>query len=206
MFPNIPNMNVQAPVFPMAQQPVLYQPVMTQQPNPTMAPVPEIFKNVNLEVQQLITPIMMNMTSIYMLERSNNGYVQIHDQFKLEKEECVHIIFNGNNPEPMLYTTHDGKLKCKCCGKEIYSKFDDGKNVEICTEFRKVVEQMLFFGMINNMKADLVAALIQMKKSVPVLAKIVSEFNEFVRREDTNADSVNNIGNEYLSRGITSGF
>jgi hypothetical protein len=166
-----------------------------------------MLEKINPNVQRLVTPIMQRMTSIYITERSNPviGNSNHGDQYKREKQECVHIIFNGNTPECKLEKTPDGKLKCAACGREIYPKFD-GSNVQLLLDARKVVEQVMFFGMINNLNADVVSGCIDMKKMLPDLAQIAAELNDYVHREESNADTVDNVGMEYRFRGITSGF
>jgi hypothetical protein len=64
----------------------------------------------------------------------------------------------------------------------------------------------MFFGMINNLNADVVSGCIDMKKMLPDLAQIAAELNDYVHREESNADTVDNVGMEYRFRGITSGF
>jgi len=166
-----------------------------------------MLEKINPNVQRLITPIVQRMTSIYITEKSNPviGNTNHGDQYKREKQECVHIIFDGNSPVCKLEKTADGKLKCAACGREIYSKFD-GSNVKALLEARQVVEQVMYFGMVNNLNADIVAGCIDMKKMLPDLAQIAAELNEYVKREDSNTDTVNNVGNEYRFGGITSGF
>lgn len=166
-----------------------------------------MLEKINPNVQRLITPIIQRMTSIYITEKSNPviGNQNRGDQFKREKQECVHLIFNGNSPECKLEKTADGKLRCAACGREVYAKFD-GSNVNILLDARKVVEQIMFFGMINNLEPDVVSACIDMKKMLPDLAQIAAEFNEYVKREESSAETTSNIGDEYRFRGITSGF
>lgn len=165
-----------------------------------------MLEKINPNVQRLISPIMQRMTSIYITERYNPviGNQNRGDQYKREKQECVHMIFNGNTPECKLEKTSDGRLKCTACGREIYVKFD-GSNVTALLEARKVVEQIMFFGMINNLNPDIVAACIDMKKMLPDLAQIASELNDYVKREETNTDTIQNFGTEYRNS-ITSGF
>ena len=71
---------------------------------------------------------------------------------------------------------------------------------------RKVVEQILWFGMINRLKPDVVATLIDMKKTLPAIAQIAAELNDYVKREETNNDTVDNLGSEYRFRGFTSQY
>jgi hypothetical protein len=166
-----------------------------------------MLEKINPNVHRILEPIIRDMTSIHMLEMSQPliGSNNRGDQFKREKQACVHMIFNGSSPYPecQLEKTADDKLRCKICGREIYSKFD-GKNVEMLLDARKVVEQVMFFGMVNNMTPEIVQACIDMKKMLPDLAQVTSELNEFVKREESNNDAVGNIGEEYRFNNITS--
>ena len=126
-------------------------------------------------------------------------------QFYPRNRECVHIIFNGSTPEVKLDKTSDGRLKCAACGREVYAKFD-GTNVNALLEARKVIEQIMFFGMINDLNPDIVSACIEMKKMIPDLAQIAAELNEYVKREENNIDTVQNIGAEYRFNGFTSAY
>ena len=166
-----------------------------------------MFQKIDPKVQQLVTPIMQRMTAIYMTEKMTPviGNAGNNDQHKQEKQECVHLIFNQNSPECKLNKTPDGKLKCDACGREVYTKFD-GSNVTVLLDARKVIEQIMFFGMVNNLKPDIVAACIDMKKMLPALAQVAAELNEYVKREETNIDTVGNVGDEYRFRSITGGI
>ena len=165
-----------------------------------------MLEKINPNVQRLITPIMQRMTSIYITEKYTPviGNQNRGDQYKREKQECVHLIFDGQEPVSKLEKTADGKLKCRACGREVCAKFD-GTNVNALLEARKVVEQVMYFGMINNLNPEIISVCIDMKKLLPQLAPVAAELNDYVKREETNVDTIQNIGNEYRL-GITSGF
>lgn len=166
-----------------------------------------MLQKIDPQVRQMITPIMTNMTSVHMAEKMQPviGHTNNNDQTKRYKQECVHLIFEGNQPVCKLTKTSDGKLVCTACGREIYTKFDSS-NVTMLLDARKVVEQVLFFGMVNNMKPEVVKACIFMKQMLPDLAQVAAELNEYVKREETNLDNVGNVGDEYRLPGITGGF
>ena len=166
----------------------------------------DMFERIDPAVQRLVSPIMNRMTAISMEEAQIPQLGQNHqEKYRNEKLECVHLIFNGNEPEPTLEQTQDGSLKCRVCGRKIYPKFD-GTNVDHVLMARQVVEQVMWFGMINNMKPEFVAGCIDLKKMLPVIAQVASELNEYVRREDSSNDTVANMGAEYRFPHITSGF
>jgi len=163
-------------------------------------------EKINPAVVQMIQPIMQRMTAIHLAERNMPVIGASHnDPYKDDKQQCVHFIYNGNQPECMLEKTADGKLKCKACGREIGTKFDKSA-VETLIEARKVIEQIMFFGMINNMTADLISGCIQIKSSIPALALLIAQLSDFVKREESNMDTVSNIGDEYRFKGITGAF
>ena len=150
------------------------------------------------DVQRLIAPIVNRMTAVYLQESMYPviGHQKGNDPNKQLKQECVHFIMNGSAPECALVRTADDKLKCKACGREIAINFD-GTNVETLLAARKVVEQVMFFGMINKLNKDYIAACIDIKKALPVVAQLASELNDFVKRENADADTVSNLGAEY---------
>ena len=166
----------------------------------------EMYERIDPSVQRLISPIMNRMTAIHIEESQLPviGQSQV-EKYRNEKLECVHLIFNGKEPLCMLEQTPEGELKCKVCHRKVYPKFD-GSNVEAVLKARQVVEQVMWFGMINNMKPDFVQGCIDMKKMLPVIAQIAGELNEYVRREDSDKDTVANMGLEYRFPHITSGF
>lgn len=165
-----------------------------------------MLEKINPNVQRMIEPIIRRMTSIYIEERQYPVIgTQNRDAHKKEKQECVHIIFNGATPESKVEKAGENTLKCAACGREIYAKFD-GSNVQMLLDARKVVEQILWFGMINRLKPDVVATLIDMKKTLPAIAQIAAELNDYVKREETNNDTVDNLGSEYRFRGFTSQY
>lgn len=170
-----------------------------------------MLERIDPNVQRIITPIMTRMTAIYITEKQQPviGAPQRNDQYRREKQECVHFIFNGNTPDCRLrkVTGNNGveTLKCDACGREVCLKFD-GENVKTLQAARAVVDQLLFFGMVNNMNPEIIMACIDLKKILPDLAQITAELNEYVTREEKNIDNVSNIGAEYRYKTITGGF
>lgn len=165
------------------------------------------FDRINPDVKALISPIMERATWIYMTEQQNKVNIGNNrgEQYTEDKLRCVHLIWNNGYPQPMTYRTSDGKLKCKVCGREIGTEFNEGA-VKSLLEARKVVEQLMFFGMTNNMRADRVDLCIKMKEILPMIATMVAELNEYVTRENNNVDTINNVGVEYQVPNITAGY
>ena len=171
-------------------------------------PTPTFYERIDGNVQRLITPIMSRMTAIAMEEaqmQQSLGMQHLQDKYRQQKLECVHLLFNGNEPDCKLVQTQEGELKCTACGRKIYAKFD-GSNVDILLQARQVVEQVMWFGMINNMKPEFIMGCIDMKKMIPALVQVASELNEYVKRKESSGETVSNIGAEYRFPHITSGF
>lgn len=163
--------------------------------------------SIHPDVRNLIKPIIDRSTQIYMAEQQNKANIgrlaNSVDQKSEEKLQCVHLIWKNGNVEATLHRTQSGKLKCRVCGREVATAFDDTA-VDKILEARKVVEQLLFFGMTKNMKAEHVNMLIQLKQALPYVAQMMAELNQYVTRDNTTVDSVANIGSEYAVPNITS--
>lgn len=163
-------------------------------------------EKINPLTRQLIDPIIQNMTAIYVTEQSTPELGATNtDQYKREKQECVHYIYENNQLRCMLYKTNDGKVKCKACGREVATQFDKTA-LDKLLDARAVVEQTMYFGMINNLNPDLVAGCIAVKKALPEIAQLQASLNEYVKREESNHDTVSNIGDPYRTPGITGSY
>lgn len=162
-------------------------------------------------VDAIIKPIIAEMTKIDLAQQTN-PIIGAHNEpeyIKEAKKSCVHITFDGTDYRPRIEKTADGKLLCRVCGREINTKFDKTA-VDTLVEANKVINQLLFFGMINGLKAEPIANLISLKRTIPAAAQLLSELNEYVKRDESSTDSERNIGLEYNSgnpalnfRGIT---
>lgn len=152
-------------------------------------------------VDALIKPIVYEMTKIDIAQQTNPiiGSHNEPDYIKEAKKSCVHITFDGNDYR--LRTEKRGdKLYCTVCGREINTKFDKSA-VDTIMESIKVVNQLLLFGMLNGLKAEPIATLISLKRTLPSVAQILSELNEYVKIDEQSADSEKNIGIEYNTPG-----
>lgn len=149
-------------------------------------------------VDAVIKPIVYDMTKIDITQQ-NNPALGAHnepDYVKEAKKSCVHITFDGNDYRLRTQRNADGKLVCNVCGREINTTFDKTA-VDTLMEATKVVNQILLFGMLNGLRAEPIQTLISLKKTLPAAAQLLSELNEYVKRDESNSDSVNNIGIEY---------
>ena len=51
--------------------------------------------------------------------------------------------------------------------------------------------------MLNGLKAEPIATLISIKSTLPSVAQLAKELNDFVKRETASNETVSNIGTEY---------
>lgn len=158
-------------------------------------------------VDAIIKPIIAEMTKIDIAQQTN-PIIGAHNEpeyVKEAKKACVHITFDGQEYRPRVEKTADGKLICRVCGREINTKFDKSA-VDTLMEANKIYNQVLFFGLINGLKAEPIAMLISLKKINPAVAQLLSELNEYVKRDESSTDSERNIGIEYNSGNPTLNF
>lgn len=153
-------------------------------------------------VDALIKPIISEMTRIDIAQQTNPiiGSHNEPEYVKEMKKSCVHITFDGNDYRLRTEKTADGKLVCRVCGREIATKFDNS-GVETLTNAIKVINQLLLFGMLNGLKAEPIATLISLKKTLPAAAQLLKELNEYVKHDEASADAERNIGLEYNTPG-----
>lgn len=151
-------------------------------------------------VDALVKPIIATMTKIDIAQQSNPivGSNNEPDYIKEAKKSCVHITFDGSDYKLRVAKTNDDRLVCQVCGREIATKFDKHA-VDTLMEATKIINQIAFFGMLNGLKAEPLATLISLKKTLPAAAQLLSELNEYVKRDESNSDAVSNIGVEYNS-------
>lgn len=155
-------------------------------------------RKIHPSVDALIKPIISTMTKIDIAQQSN-PIVGSHNEpeyIKEAKKSCVHITYDGSDYKFRAVETDDGRLVCQVCGREIATKFDKSA-VDTLMEATKIINQIVFFGMLNGLKAEPLATLISLKRTLPAAAQLLAELNEYVKRDESNSDAVSNIGNEY---------
>ena len=153
-------------------------------------------------VDAVIKPIVYELTKINIAQQTNPG-IGVHNEpqsVKDKKKECVHIIFDGNDYRLATKKNAEGKLMCEACGREINTKFDNTA-IDTLLEANKVINQLLLFGMLNGLRAEVIMTLISIKKTLPDCAQLMKELNEYVKRDESAADSEKNIGIEYSTPG-----
>ena len=151
------------------------------------------------EVDAVIKPIVYDMTKIHIAQQTN-PIIGVHnepDSIKEMKKKCVHIIFKNGEYSLSTKKNAEGKLVCEACNRVINTKFDNTA-VQKITDCIEVVNQTLLFGMLNGLRAQAIMTLISIKSALPAVAQLQKELNEYVKRENSSADSASNIGAEYV--------
>lgn len=153
-------------------------------------------------VDAIIKPIIYEMTKIDITQRTNALISSQNepDWIKETKKRCVHIIFDNGEYRPSVQKNEQGELYCRVCGRKINTKFDDSA-VKKISDAIEVINQLLFFGLLNGLRAEPVDALISIKSQLPAASKLLAELNKFVQNVNQNNDSANNIGLEYATPG-----
>ena len=60
-----------------------------------------------------------------------------------------------------------------------------------------VVNQLVFFGLLNGLRAEPLETLISVKTQLPAAAQLLKELNQYVKNETQNNNDASNIGTEY---------
>ena len=159
------------------------------------------------DVIQVIKPIIDDMSKIDLEQRMNANLGPQNEPIAVKeiKKSCVHIIWTGRDFQISVKKTDDGRLVCTACGREICQKFDKS-SVDAIMNAIPVVNQVLFFGMLNGMKAEPIQTLISLKRTLPAVAQLAHELNEYVSRSDKASEALDNIGAEYNTPPMFSGI
>jgi hypothetical protein len=112
------------------------------------------------------------------------------------KKSCVHVIYDNGEYRPAVQKNEQGELYCRVCGRKINTKFDESA-VNAITNCVEVINQLVFFGLLNGLRAEPLDALISVKRQLPAAAKLLSELNAYVKNENKNNEDASNIGAEY---------
>ena len=153
-------------------------------------------------VDALIKPIIYDMTKIDIAQQTN-PIIGTHNEpvgVKQRKKSCVHITFDGNDYRLRANKTANGKFVCEVCGRTINTKFDQSA-VDTLLEANEVVNQLVFFGLLNGLRAEPLATLISFKETIPDAVQLLTELNEYVKRDNASSESERNIGVEYNTPG-----
>lgn len=161
------------------------------------------------DVDNIIKPIVYDMTRIDIAQRTNPivGTHNEPDYIKEMKKKCVHIIFKDGEFRLATQKNSEGKLVCSACGRVIGTKFDASATDKLEAAI-EVVNQVLFFGLLNGLRAEPIQSLISIKATMPSVIQLAKELNDYVKRDNAAANDTANIGAEYAMpnqyRSITS--
>jgi hypothetical protein len=149
-------------------------------------------------VDAIIKPIVYEMTRIDIAQKTNPiiGSQNEPDYIKETKKKCVHIIFENGEFRLATQKNAEGKLVCRACGRVIGTKFDQ-TSVDAISNAIEVVNQVLLFGLLNGLRAEVIQTLISVKAVLPSVNQLLSELNEYVKRDNAAANDASNIGTEY---------
>lgn len=159
---------------------------------------------------QLVEPIIGQITNIYIKQSTYPmiGPNNEPEQDKLVKQLCVHYVFDGSQTDAnqmhlvsMLDRNEKGELYCKACGRKISTQFNE-ESIDILMKAIEEINKIIYFGPINGLKTECVKELLDLKRGLPIAAQLSKTLNEFVKRDDSNAQSVNGLANEYKPRQI----
>jgi hypothetical protein len=155
-------------------------------------------------VDAIIKPIIYDMTKIDISQKTNPiiGKNNEPDYIKEMKKRCVHIIFDNGEYRPCVKKNENGELVCSACGRKINIKFD-GTAVDTIMECIAVMNQLVFFGLLNGLRAEPLETLISIKTQLPAAAQLLKELNLYVKNENQNNDDSSNIGLEYATPSAT---
>ena len=149
-------------------------------------------------VDAIIKPIVYEMTRIDIAQKTNPiiGSQNEPDYIKETKKKCVHIIFENGEFRLATQKNVEGKLVCRACGRVIGTKFDQS-SVDTISNAIEVVNQVLLFGLLNGLRAEVIQTLISIKAVLPSVNQLLSELNDYVKRDNAAANDASNIGTEY---------
>lgn len=149
-------------------------------------------------VDAIIKPIVYEMTRIDIAQKTNPiiGSQNEPDYIKETKKKCVHIIFENGEFRLATQKNAEGKLVCRACGRVIGTKFDQS-SVDTISNAIEVVNQVLLFGLLNGLRAEVIQTLISIKAVLPSVNQLLSELNDYVKRDNAAANDASNIGTEY---------
>ena len=153
---------------------------------------------INPSVDAIVKPIIYEMTKIDITQKTNPiiGKQNEPEYIKEIKKRCVHVIYDNGEYRPSVQKNEQGELYCRVCGRKINTKFDEA-SVKKITDCVEVINQLVFFGLLNGLRAEPLESLISIKGQLPAAAKLLSELNNFVKNVNQNNDAANNIGAEY---------
>lgn len=153
---------------------------------------------------ELIKGIIDEMTKIDLARQQNPSYSTQNEPERVKemKKKCVHITCLDGKPQIRIHKHADGKYRCDACGRSLDTSFDKTAINKIMDAI-EVIQGECFFGMLLGLKADPVRTLIAIKSTLPAVAQLLAELNEYIKRDQNESDTASNIGLEYRDTNIT---
>lgn len=161
-------------------------------------------QTISPEVEQVIKPIIYQMTQIDIVQEQNPAVNPNNEppEIRRLKRDCVHITYRNNKFAYRVSKDEaSGCLVCAVCKQKIGTKFNE-EPIEAYKRCLEAVNQLMFFGMLNGMRAELIAACITLKRMLPDAMTLHKQLNAFVSRENKSDDALNNLGSEYQTSDI----
>ena len=149
-------------------------------------------------VRAVMEPIIDQMTQIHM---RNKMYPQVgkHNEPEAEKQikrRCVHYIKDNNGELIMPIEKIDGKYVCTACGRPINLSFNQD-SVDAIMKAIEVIDGLVSFAPQMRIQAQPLQSLISIKELLPLVATLQNEFNEFVKRDDSNNAAAGSLTADY---------
>ena len=149
-------------------------------------------------VRALMEPIIDQMTQINM---RNKMYPQVgpHNEPEAEKvikRRCVHFIKNSNGELTMPVEKIDGEYICTACGRKLNLSFNDDA-VKTIMKAIEVIDGLVMMAPTMKIYAGPLQTLISLKEVLPLVAKLQSDFNEFVKRDDSANAASTSLTSDY---------
>ena len=166
---------------------------------------------INPAVDQVIKPIVFNMTKVYLTQKTNPMMTPDSEDKAIKelKKECIHIVYDGNSNDyrPCVNKNEKGELVCDVCGRKIWAEFNE-EGIKILTDAISVINGVLFVVLLNGLKSEPIQALISQKKLLPGTITLLKSLNNYINQENKSAkDGFHNVGKAYGSasglKGIT---
>ena len=155
------------------------------------------------DVQQMIIPIIDDMTQIYTEQKLNPNLNIMNEniQIKQKKRTCVHILRTSDNSLTIpINHNAKGEVICEACGRKIEQEFNIEKDFPIIEGTIDIVNKLLTYGQIQGMTTNAIRICLDLKCLLPELMKLDKNLTDFMKLEDAKNDTINNLGSEFGSR------
>lgn len=168
-------------------------------------------------MRAIIDPTIDQMTQITLRNKMfpECGKHNESDAEKQIKRTCVHWIrdtsvingrmINGGyivddlekgDIYPCVEKINDHEYICKACGRKINVAFDQD-SVNAILKTIEVLDGLVMLAPQMHLKPEVMQALISIKSNLPLVAEVQANFNEFIRKDDSNTSAANSLTSDY---------